>query len=79
MKPRNWPKITRPFFPRERAGSGHETRLVMVEATLVANFLEVYDQFLKRKMIQTVLTGILLDSLQVSFLLLQSYTVHADK
>ena len=73
MKPRNWPKVTRPVFPRERAGSGHETRLVMV-----ANFLEVYDQFLKRKMIQTVLTGILLDSLQLSFLLLQSYTVHAD-
>ena len=25
MKPRNQPKVTRPFFPRERAGSGHET------------------------------------------------------
>ena len=26
IKPRNRPKVTRPFFPRERAGSGHETR-----------------------------------------------------
>ena len=25
MKPRNRPKVTRLFFPRERAGSGHET------------------------------------------------------
>ena len=25
IKPRNPLKVTRPFFPRERAGSGHET------------------------------------------------------
>ena len=35
MKPRNRPKVTRPFFPRERAGSGHETRLAVLRLTHV--------------------------------------------